>query len=95
MSSTGWHRADIVAAIHKRGSNLAQLGRDNGLADSTLRAALTYPRKPSNIIIARFLKRSLHELWPHWFDRSGELVVTRRNAARGRARRSSQKQRAA
>jgi Ner family transcriptional regulator len=94
MPKKGWHRADIVAAVHKRGTSLAQLARDNGLGDSTLRNALTYPRRPSNEIVASFLGCSLHELWPHWFDASGRLVITRRDAARGGHGRSSQKRRA-
>jgi Ner family transcriptional regulator len=73
MKSKGWHRADIVAAIHKRGTSLAELARDHRLGDATLRAALSYPRTPSNTIIADFLQVPLHELWPAWFDESGRL----------------------
>jgi Ner family transcriptional regulator len=93
MPQAGWHRADVVAAIHKRGTSLAELARDNGLADATLRAALTYPRKPSNQIIANFLGRKLHELWPHWFDEHGALIVSGRNAT-GTGRRPSTQKRA-
>lgn len=76
----GWHRADIIAAIHKRGTSLTRLGKKNGLADSTLRAALQSPRPPSNRIIAKFLSVPLHELWPQWFDEDGHLI--RRQPAR-------------
>ncbi|HAG2323187.1 TPA: transcriptional regulator, partial [Salmonella enterica subsp. enterica serovar Typhimurium] len=31
-----WHPADIVAALHKRGTSLAKLSREAGLASSTL-----------------------------------------------------------
>jgi Ner family transcriptional regulator len=67
------HRADIVAAVRKRGTNLSELGRRNGLGDSTLRVALSHPRTPSNKIIAAFLGLELHQLWPVWFDASGKL----------------------
>lgn len=70
---SGWHRADIVAAIHKRGTKLTQLASQHGLARSTLRAALLQPRRPSNLIISRFLGVPLHELWPAWFDPQGRL----------------------
>lgn len=89
MIPQGWHRADVVAAIHKRNTSLAELARNNGLADATLRAALSYPRKPSNEIIADFLGKNLHELWPHWFDSEGNLIVKTRT--RSAAQRSTQK----
>jgi Ner family transcriptional regulator len=94
MPESGWHRADIVAAIHKRGTSLRALARQHGKADSTLRAALQKPRGPSNLIIADFLGRTLHELWPQWFDRHGRLRPQREGATRP-GRPSSQKRSAA
>lgn len=87
--SGGWHRADIIAAIHKRGSSLAALGREHGYGDSTMRVALHAPRTPSNRIIAAYLGVSMHELWPAWFDADGRLIAG--NRARGRRRAASQK----
>lgn len=84
-----WHRADVVAAVHKGGSSLAELARVHGKDESALRVALTHPRKPSNQIIAKFLGRKLHEIWPAWFDRRGQLIATK--PSRSRRRRSSQK----
>ncbi|MBC7576778.1 MAG: helix-turn-helix domain-containing protein [Tardiphaga sp.] len=91
MASPGWHRADIVAAIHKQNTTLAQLARDNGLHEGTLRSALSYPRKPSNEIIARELGVSLHALWPYWFTSEGVLTAPTRTS--GLRPRSSQKRR--
>lgn len=98
MTKTGWHRADIIAAVWKRGKSLAALARDNGLSSGTLGAALTYPRLPSNTIIARFLGKTLHEIWPQWFDERDELIRPiaapppyRLKASSGGSRRSSQK----
>lgn len=94
----GWHRAEIVAAVKMRNSSLAELARENGLADATLRAALSYPRAPSNTIISRFLGVPLHELWPTWFDTEGQLILPvaiapkpRKQNSRPRRRPSSQK----
>ena len=94
----GWHRAEIVAAVKIRNSSLAELARENNLADSTLRAALSYPRAPSNTIISRFLGIPLHELWPTWFDERGQLIrpvvippKRRGQITRSRQRASSQK----
>jgi len=93
--SAGWHRAQIVAAIHMRGTSLAALARANGLCDSALRAALGYPRTPSNKIIAAFLGEPLHVLWPHWFATDGTLIVSRPKAGRRARRASSPKRNAA
>lgn len=89
-----WHRAEVVAAVHKAGSSLAALARKNGLSDSALRAALSEPRRPSNLIIAKFLNTTLHALWPSWFDHDGYRIA-RRDTAPARRRPSSQKRRAA
>lgn len=86
---TNWHRADVVAEVHKLGSNLAELARRNNKHESSLRVALSHPRKPSNEIIASFLDKALHEIWPEWFDRRGRLRS--RQASRARRRASSQK----
>lgn len=91
----GWHRADIVAAIHKKGTSLRRLALERGLAESTLRAALQKPRRPSNRIIAAVIGKPIHELWPQWFDASGNLIASRRKGARRAPGLSSQKRRAA
>ncbi|MGH8335575.1 MAG: helix-turn-helix domain-containing protein [Gammaproteobacteria bacterium] len=85
---TNWHRADVVAAVHRRDTSLAELARGNGKSESALRVALTHPRKPSNEIIAAFLGKSLHDIWPEWFDRTGRLRS--RKASRARRGRSTQ-----
>ncbi|MCE4179347.1 transcriptional regulator, partial [Escherichia coli] len=45
-SAVNWHRADIVAALHKRGLSLSALSRQHGLASRTLNNAFErhYPR---------------------------------------------------
>jgi Ner family transcriptional regulator len=92
--AAGWHRADIVAALHKRGMSLRRLALQHGRGESTLRSALHVPRSPSNRIIAEFLGVPIHELWPAWFDRHGRLKGPR-NPAHPRRGESSQKRSAA
>lgn len=92
---SGWHRADIIAAIHKRGTSLRQLSLRHGLAESTLRAALQRPATPSNQIISRFLGVPLHELWPDWFDLRGRRLRRGAKTATGARGASSQKRDAA
>ncbi len=63
-SPQDWHRADIVAALHKRGVTLSQLSRDQGLAARTLNNAFErhYPRAEG--LIARALEMEPEEIWP-------------------------------
>ena len=59
-----WHRADIVAALRKKGTSLAQLGRDNGLSDMTLKNALDKRYPKAEMIIAKALGISPDQIWP-------------------------------
>jgi len=70
----GWHLADIVAEVRKRGSSLAGVAREHGLARQTLYWALIEPRPRANRAIAEFLGVPLNVLWPRWFDASGKLI---------------------
>lgn len=73
----GWHRADILAAVRKRGSTIAEIARGEGLARQTMYWAFIAPRMRANKAIADFLGLPLHELWPQWFDEDGKLISTR------------------
>jgi Ner family transcriptional regulator len=95
MPKKGWHHADIVAAVRKKGTNLRQLSLANGKAESTLRAALLYPRTPSNRIISEFIGVPLHKLWPTWFDPDGNLIVSRNQSGTARRGESSRNRSAA
>ncbi|EAT2981425.1 transcriptional regulator [Salmonella enterica] len=63
-----WHRADIVAALRKRGISLAQLSRNQGLASRTLNNAFErhYPKAES--IIAQALDMVPEQLWPSRYE---------------------------
>ncbi|MCS3434041.1 helix-turn-helix transcriptional regulator [Klebsiella sp. BIGb0407] len=63
-SSSDWHRADIVAALHKKGVTLAQLSREHGLSSRTLNNALerAYPRAEQ--IIAAVIGTVPEKIWP-------------------------------
>jgi Ner family transcriptional regulator len=94
MATTGWHRADIIAALHKRNTSLAKLSRIHRLARTTLSAALHVARKPSNTIIAKVIGVTLHELWPDWYDARGTRIagsdpVKHRGAASSQKRTAS------
>ena len=63
-SAVNWHRADIVAALNKRGLSLSALSRQHGLASRTLNNAFErhYPRAEK--IIAEALNTTPETIWP-------------------------------
>ncbi len=67
-SSDGWHRADIIAAVRRKGSNLAQIGRENGFARATMYWALGKRHPRANLAIAAFIGVDPHEIWPRFFS---------------------------
>lgn len=76
-AQTEWDRPAILAEIRRRDSTLGQIAEEAGLAAATLSWALKNPRPRANRVIADFLGVSMHELWPHWFDRDDKLISTR------------------
>lgn len=64
MKETDWHRADIVAALHKQGLSLSQLSLAAGLSASTLRNALRTPYPRAERIIAQAIGIPASEIWP-------------------------------
>lgn len=64
MTHQDWHSADIIAALHKRGTSLAALSREAGLASSTLANALNRSWPKGEWIIAQALHVHPAEIWP-------------------------------
>ncbi|HAF1589896.1 TPA: transcriptional regulator [Salmonella enterica] len=64
MTKKDWHPADIVAALHKRGTSLAKLSREAGLASSTLSNTLTRPWPKGEWLIAIALDAHPSAIWP-------------------------------
>ena len=72
MEKQDWHKADIIAALHKKGLSLASLCRANGLSSSTLANALTRDWPRGEIIIANAIGEEPQEIWPtRYFDKAG------------------------
>ena len=67
-STTGWHRADIIAALRKKGSNLSRVGRSIGLSRHSMSWALMKPHPRANAAIAELIDIPMHTLWPQWFS---------------------------
>lgn len=79
------HRADIVAALRKKGWSLRALSRLNGLSDGTLKAALDRPYLKAEGIIAAAIGIEPQAIWPERYAKrnftpvlplSNELSIT-------------------
>lgn len=63
----GWHRADIVAAVHRTGTSLVRLGLAHGYARTTLSASLSRRHPRANSVIADHIGVARSVLWPSWY----------------------------
>lgn len=73
--TNGWHNADIIAGLRKKGTSLAALSRAAGLSSSTLANALTRPWPKGEFLIAEALGVHPCEIWPErYFGEDGKLI---------------------
>ncbi|MEW9901075.1 helix-turn-helix domain-containing protein [Chitinivorax sp. PXF-14] len=59
-----WHRADVVAALKKKGWSLRRLSLQSGLAPTTLSTALERPWPKAERIIAAAIGLPPEHIWP-------------------------------
>lgn len=64
MMQPDWHSADIIAALRKRGTSLAALSRQAGLASSTLANTLNRHWPKGERLIADALGVAPEKIWP-------------------------------
>lgn len=64
VTAGDWHRAEIVAAVQKRGKTIRQLSVDAGLSPNTLKNALQFSYPKGEKIIADFLDMKPQDIWP-------------------------------
>lgn len=64
MKQHDWHPADIIAGLRKRGTTLAAVSRDAGLASSTLANTLVRHWPKGERLIANALNKRPEEIWP-------------------------------
>lgn len=64
MEREDLHRADIIAALKKKGISMSALSRKHGLASTTLANALDRPWPKGERIIASALGLEPSEIWP-------------------------------
>jgi len=66
-TNPGWHRADIIAAVRRKGSNLSRLGEEIGLSRKSMSWALGKRHPRANLAIAAFIGVPPHEIWPLFY----------------------------
>lgn len=70
-ADSDWHRADVIAALRKKGTTMAALSREHGLASVTLGNALRFPWPKGERIIAEAIGVEPKEIWP---SRYGQIA---------------------
>lgn len=70
-ASKDWHRADIIAAVRKTGTNLQQLSRAHHLGRTTLSNALYGPCPRYERLIAEHLNTTPQTIWPSRYHADG------------------------
>lgn len=78
-----WHKADIIAGLHKKGTSLAALSRGAGLSSSTLANALTRAWPKGEYLIADALGVHPSVVWPSRYYQDG-VMVERKGLMRGK-----------
>lgn len=66
-----WHRADIKAALEKRGWTLRRLSQANGFAATYLANALDRPVPRGEAIIADVIGVPAQQIWPSRYEADG------------------------
>lgn len=64
MQRQDWHSADIIAGLRKKGTSMAALSRQAGLASSTLANALVRHWPKGEKMIADALGVTPEQIWP-------------------------------
>lgn len=64
-----WHRADIVAALHKVGWSLRRLSVEAGLSAGALNNALDRPWPKGERIIAAAIGEAPEAIWPSRYEK--------------------------
>ena len=64
MMGQDWHRADVVAALRKKGTSIRRQSNESGLSPNTLKSALQFKYPKGERIIANALGIKPEEIWP-------------------------------
>lgn len=87
-AQANWHRADIVAALHKNGWSLRALSLQSDLAERTLNKALDCPYPKAEKIIAQAIGVAPETIWPERYAKRNftpVLPLSLRNTSKPRS----------
>jgi Ner family transcriptional regulator len=70
-ASQDWHKADIKAALEKRGYTLRRLSAERGWSESYLRGALWASTPKAQAILAEVIGVAPHHIWPSRYETDG------------------------
>lgn len=90
-NTKGMHKEDIKAAIRKKGVSMSQLSLSLGLHESTVRRNICGMHMPHvEPLIARFIDKPLHEIWPDRWDTENIRIrpISNKKKAKASARKS-------
>lgn len=72
-----WHRADVVAALHKAGWSIRRLSKHHGYASpSTLSRALDGPWPKGERLISEAIGIDPAEIWPSRYEDSAARAAS-------------------
>ena len=71
------HAEDIKAEIRKRGKSLTELSLDHGYAAAAVGLALKQRWPSVERIIAEFIGKQPHEIWPSRYDQKTKKSLVR------------------
>ena len=71
MTGQDWHRADVVAALKKKGTSVRRLSIENGLSPHTLQSALQFKYPKGERIIAAAIGVKPEVIWPSRYLKKG------------------------
>jgi Ner family transcriptional regulator len=89
VQTQDWHRADIKAALEKRGLSLARLARLNGYARSSTVMALHHPWPKMERIIAGAIGTPPQQIWPSRYRKDGTPKSGRGERSHHKVKRTS------
>lgn len=72
-----WHPADVVAALKKKGTSLAEIERQNGYARTALSMLWTQRWPKAQELVAKAIGVKPSEIWPSRYDEKGAPLTGR------------------
>ncbi|HEX7820650.1 MAG TPA: helix-turn-helix domain-containing protein [Sphingobium sp.] len=77
-----WHKADIKAAIEKRGGSLTQLAQNAGVSKQAISLALhARVSERCDRVISDFLNVPPAKIWPSRYEKNGARIGSGRGSA--------------